>query len=204
MSLTLIIIIITVIISLTAFNNGKVMNDLILYPRKMQDIKEYYRLVTSGFIHADMMHLFFNMFTLFFFGRNVETIYTMLGFSKYAFLILYILGIIVASLPSFFRHRENAYYRSLGASGGVAAVLFAFVYFAPWETIYIWFIPVPAILAAIAYLVYSAYASKKGGDNINHDAHFYGAVFGFVFTLLMEPSHGKIFINQLMQPHFNF
>lgn len=204
MSLTLIIIIITVIISLTAFNNGKVMNDLILYPRKMQDIKEYYRLVTSGFIHADMMHLFFNMFTLFFFGRNVETIYTMLGFSKYAFLILYILGIIVASLPSFFRHRENAYYRSLGASGGVAAVLFAFVYFAPWETIYIWFIPVPAILAAIAYLVYSAYASKKGGDKINHDAHFYGAVFGFVFTLLMEPSHGKIFINQLMQPHFNF
>ena len=204
MSLTLIIIIITVIISLTAFNNGKVMNDLILYPRKMQDIKEYYRLVTSGFIHADMMHLFFNMFTLFFFGRNVETIYTMLGFSKYAFLILYILGIIVASLPSFFRHRENAYYRSLGASGGVAAVLFAFIYFAPWETIYIWFIPVPAILAAIAYLVYSAYASKKGGDNINHDAHFYGAVFGFVFTLLMEPSHGKIFINQLMQPHFNF
>jgi len=204
MSFTLIIIVITAIISLTAFNNEKVMNDLILYPRKMKEPKEYYRLVTSGFIHADMMHLLFNMFTLYFFGKNVETLYTMLGFPKYAFVILYLLGIVVASLPSFFKHRDDAYYRSLGASGGVAAVLFAFIYFAPWETIYIWFIPVPAILAAVGYLVYSAYASKKGGDNINHDAHFYGAVFGFIFTLIFEPSHGMIFINQLMQPHFNF
>ncbi len=204
MSLTLVIIIVTVLISLAAFNNEKIMNDLILYPRRMQEPKEYYRLVSSGFIHADMMHLFFNMFALYFFGRNVETIYAVLGFPKYAFLILYLLGIVVASLPSFFKHRNDAYYRSLGASGGVAAVLFAFVYFAPWETIYVWFIPIPAILAAIAYLVYSAYMSKKSGDNINHDAHFYGAVFGFAFTLLFEPSHGMLFIRQLMQPHFNF
>lgn len=204
MSFTLIIIIITVLVSLAAFNNEKIMNDLILYPRRMQEPKEYYRLVTSGFIHADMVHLFFNMFTLYFFGRNVEAVYVLLGFPKYAFLILYLLGIVVASLPSFFKHRNDAYYRSLGASGGVAAVLFAFVYFAPWETIYIWFIPIPAILAAIAYLIYSAYMSKKSGDNINHDAHFYGAMFGFVFTLIFEPSHGKMFFQQLMQPHFNF
>lgn len=204
MSFTLIIIILTVLISLAAFNNDKIMNDLILFPRGMQEPKSYYRFITSGFIHADMMHLFFNMFTLYFFGQNVEMIYAVTGVPKYAFLILYLLGIVVASLPSFFKYRDNAYYRSLGASGGVAAVLFAFVYFAPWETIYVLFIPVPAVLAAVAYLIYSAHMSKKSGDHINHDAHFYGAVFGFVFTLIFEPSHGKLFIQQLMQPHFNF
>ena len=204
MSFTLIIIVVTTLVSLAAFNNVSLNEQLILWPRRMQQPKEYYRLVTSGFIHADMIHLFFNMFTLYFFGRNVEMVYSLLGLPKFAFLILYLLGIVVASLPSFFKHRNNSYYRSLGASGGVAAVLFAFVYFAPWETIYLWFIPIPAIVAAIAYLVYSAYMSRKTGDNINHDAHFYGAVFGFVFTMIFDPSHGKLFIQQLMQPHFNF
>jgi len=204
MSFTLIIIIITVIISASAFNNQKVMQDLILYPRLMDSPKTYYRLFTSGFIHADWMHLIFNMFTLFFFGRNVEFIFQMTGMHSYSFLILYFLGIVVASLPSFYKHRNNSYYRSLGASGGVAAILFAFVYFAPWETIYIWFIPVPTIIAAIAYLIYSAYMAKKGGDNINHDAHFYGAAFGFIFTIIFEPTHGQLFIQQLLQPHFNF
>lgn len=203
MSSTLIIIIITSIISIAAFNNPTITGNLILWPRQMENPKEYYRLLSSGFIHADWMHLLFNMFTLYFFGRNVEMLFMMTGIPSFYYWVLYLLGIVVASLPSFFNHRNDVYYRSLGASGGVAAVLFAFIYFAPWQTILIWFIPVPAILFAVGYLFYSANMAKKGGDNINHDAHFYGAIFGFVFTLIFEPSHGKIFIQQLMQPHFN-
>lgn len=203
MSITLVLIIITALVSIYSFNNPNLLNDLILWPRQMTHPKEYYRLLTSGFIHADWMHLIFNMFTLYFFGRNVEMIYYMMGIPKFYYIVLYIAGIIVASLPSFFSHRNDAYYRSLGASGGVAAVLFAFIYFAPWETIQIWFIPVPAIIFAVVYLAYSVYMAKKGGDNINHDAHFYGAVFGFVFTLIFEPSHGALFLRQLMDPHFN-
>jgi membrane associated rhomboid family serine protease len=204
MDSTLTLIIITCIVSISAFYNPTIIGNLILWPRQMNEPKEYHRLLSSGFIHADWMHLIFNMITLYFFGRNVELLYAFSGIPAVYYWVLYLLGIVVASLPSFFSHRQDAYYRSLGASGGVAAVLFAFIYFAPWETIYLWFIPVPAILAAVGYLVYAAYMSKKGGDNINHDAHFYGAVFGFLFTLLFEPTHGSRFVSQLLHPHFNF
>ena len=202
MSYTLILVIITVVISMSAFNNDQVYNKMILWPGKMDSPAEYYRLLSSGFIHADWVHLILNMIALFMFGREIERTFTLLGMSSMLFLVLYLAGIVVASLPSFIKHRNNAYYRSLGASGGVAAVLFSYIYFAPWDRILIWFIPVPAIIAAIAYLVYSAYMSRKGGDYINHDAHFYGAVFGFLFTLVFAPDHGRIFLQQLMQPHF--
>lgn len=199
MSLTLIIIIITVLISIAAFNNEELYSRLILWPRRMDNPAEYYRLLTSGFIHADWPHLFFNMFTLYFFGKAVEAAFFILG-QPYLFVVLYLAGIVVASLPSFIKNKNNVYYRSLGASGGVAAVLFAFVYFAPWQTIYIWFIPVPGILAGAGYLIYSAIMSRRGGSNINHSAHFWGAIFGFFFTLLVSPDHGMMFLTQLLHP----
>lgn len=202
MSYTLILVIITVVISMSAFNNDQVYNKMILWPKKMDTPAEYYRLLSSGFIHADWIHLIFNMLALFLFGREIERIFAILGMPSILFLILYLAGIVIASLPSFIKHRNNSYYRSLGASGGVAAVLFSYIYFAPWDKILIWFIPVPAIIAAIAYLVYSAYMSRKGGDYVNHDAHFYGAVFGFLFTLVFAPDHGQLFLQQLMQPRF--
>lgn len=204
MSYTLIIIAITAIVSIMAFSNEELYNRLILWPRRMDSPGEYYRLLSSGFIHADWMHLFFNMFALFIFGQYVEEAYIAIGLGKSFFLLLYLAGIVAASLPSYIKNRNNSYYRSLGASGGVAGVLFSFVYFAPWQTIYIWFIPAPAILAAIGYVAYSAYMSRRGGDNVNHDAHLWGAVFGFVFTLLFSPDHGRVFLANLMQPSFNF
>jgi membrane associated rhomboid family serine protease len=204
MSYTLIIVIVTVLISLSAFRNEALYHKLILWPRKMDQPGEYYRLLTSGFIHADYMHLIFNMLALYLFGRNVEVLFMMNGMSVILFPILYLAGIVAASLPSFVKNKDNSYYRSLGASGGVSAVLFSFIYFAPWQTIYIWFIPIPGILAAVGYLIYSAYMSKRGGDNVNHDAHFWGAVFGFLFTLLFAPDHGQGFLFQLMHPSFNF
>lgn len=203
MSFSLIIIIITAIISYGAFTNNELYNKLILWPRVMNNPGEYYRLLSSGFIHADWMHLIFNMMALYFFGDNVQFLYNYHFHKPYLFPILYLSGIIMASLPSFAKHRNDGYYRSLGASGGVAAVLFAFVYMQPWAVIYVWFIPMPTIVAAIAYLVYSAYMSRKGGDNVNHDAHFWGAVFGFLFTWVFDPTHGSIFFERITQPSFN-
>jgi membrane associated rhomboid family serine protease len=202
MSLTLIVVAITVLVSLAAMNNSELLNKLILWPRRMDNPSEYYRLITSGFIHADYMHLAFNMIALYSFGRFLEQIFAMYLGSSYLFLILYLTGIVAASLPSYMKHRHDSYYRALGASGGVSAMIFSFIYFAPWSKINIIVIPLPGIVFGVAYLAYSAYAQKKGQDNIGHDAHFWGAVYGFVFTLLFEPSHGRIFIEQLMHPYF--
>jgi membrane associated rhomboid family serine protease len=167
----------------------------------MDNPNEYYRLLSSGFIHADWMHLIFNMLALFIFGREVENIFAAMD-KHWLFLLLYLGGIIAAALPSFIKHRDDGYYRSLGASGGVAAVLFSFVYFAPWNLIYVWFIPIPAIIGAVAYLAYSAYMSRRGRDSINHDAHFWGAVYGFLLTLIFDPTHGRIFFEQVVRPQF--
>ncbi len=202
MSYTLIIIVITALISLAAFNNDSLTQKLILWPRMMDKPEEYYRLLTSGFIHADMMHLIFNMITLYFFGEYVEQLFMMVGIRHEMFLVLYLTAIVASSLPSYLKQKDNLYYRSLGASGGVAAVLFAFIFFAPWQTISFWFIPIPGILAGVGYLAYSAYMVKKGGDYINHDAHFAGAIYGFLFLIAFEPNHGLTFLNQLLHPQF--
>ena len=201
MSLTLIIVIITALVSISAFNNEELYNNLILWPGRMDDPKEYYRLISSGFIHADWMHLIFNMMTLWFFGSAVEGVYDNMD-KHYLFIVLYLAGILASSLPSYSKNRNNGYYRSLGASGGVSAVLFSFIYFAPWAKIYVWFIPIPGILAGVGYLVYSATMSRKGGGFINHDAHFWGAIFGFLFTLVFEPSHGMLFFQSLLHASF--
>jgi len=196
---TILIVIITVIISIRAFSDTNLMNKLILWPRRMDRPSEYYRLLSSGFIHADGLHLFFNMFTLFCIGSAVETEFAYYS-SHVLYLVLYLAGIIVASLPSFFKNRNNGYYRSLGASGGVAAVLFSSVYFSPWAPLLIWFIKMPSIVFALIYLGYSMYMSRKGGGYINHDAHFWGAVFGIVFTWFIDPSHGQLFLEQISHP----
>lgn len=203
MSITLIIIIITALISVSAFNNHELMGKLLLWPARMDSPAEYHRLLTSGFIHSDWNHLLFNMLALFFFGRHVNAFFEITGHPT-LYIWFYLSAIVFASLPSFFKHKNDYSYRALGASGGVSAILFSFVFFAPWQTIYVWFIPIPGIIFAIGYLVYSAYMSRKGMDNIGHDAHFYGAVYGFAFTWIFDPNKGQTFIQQVIHPHFNF
>jgi len=142
------------------------------------------------------------MFTLYFFGSEMESRYSQdLGLPHYIYVILYVGALIVSVLPSYFKHRHDYDYRSLGASGAVCAVLFAFILMKPWVTILVFFIPVPAIIYALLFLGYSMYMSKKGGGYINHDAHFWGALFGIIFTIVARPEVVKTFIQELSHPH---
>jgi membrane associated rhomboid family serine protease len=200
-TITLTIIILTCIISFSAFNSEKITNDLIFWPPMIKNKNQYYRFVTSGLIHADITHLAFNMITLYFFGRMMEDFF-IARIGKAGFLLFYIAGIILSELPSYFKHRDNYYYRSLGASGAVTAVLFSYILLAPWQTMYVFFIPIPAIIFAVIYIAYTAYMNKRGGDNINHSAHLWGAIWGLVFTFLMEPKVLPHFFEQLMRPGF--
>lgn len=196
LSQTIIIIIITALVSYGAFTNQKIYSDLILYPPAINR-GQYYRFLTSGFIHADWQHLLFNMFTLFFFGRVMED-FVNTNIGGWAFLALYLGGIIISDIPSYLKNKDNAHYASLGASGGVSSILFGFIVLAPWSTIYLFFLPVPAILFGVLYMGYSIYMSKKGGDNINHDAHLWGAIYGIVFMFVNMPEVMTTFVDRLL------
>jgi membrane associated rhomboid family serine protease len=202
MPVTLIIIAITCVVSFMAFNNSRLMNELILWPPAIQRQREYYRLVTYGFLHADFGHLLVNMLTLFFFGRVMERYYTA-TLGMFGFALFYLGGLIVSILPTYLANRTNAGYRSLGASGAVSAVLFASILFQPWAKIYLYFaIPIPAILYAVLYVVYSVYMDRRGQGNINHSAHLWGAAYGVAFTVMVQPERLSFFIDQLLRPRF--
>ncbi|HVB03185.1 MAG TPA: rhomboid family intramembrane serine protease [Chitinophagaceae bacterium] len=199
MATYIIIIIITCIISIVAFTNHKHINDLILWPALMKEKGQYYRFITSGLIHANWSHLIFNMITLFFFGAAVEQGYNEL-FGKGVFLLFYVLALIVSDIPTYFQYRDNYAYRSLGASGAISAVLFASIIFDPWNKIYMFFIPIgiPAFIFGILYLGYCMYMSKRNLDGINHSAHFWGALFGVLFTVALKPELIGYFIHSLL------
>ncbi len=185
-SYTLAIIAVTALVSWLAFTRPGLMQALVLWPPAVTRGHEYHRFVGYGLVHADFMHLLMNMVTLYFFGRVMEGFYAeYLG--PLGFLMFYVSALVVSALPSYLKHRQDAKYVTLGASGGVSAVLFAFILLRPWETIYLYFIPVPAILFAVAYTGYSVYMNHRGGDRINHNAHLSGAAYGVLFTVLMEP-----------------
>lgn len=199
---TTIIIIVTSIVSMLAWQNPKLLNRLIFYPPQVAK-GQVDRFLGHGFIHADSMHLLFNMFTLYFFGRAVEPFYNHYV-NGFGFVVFYLFAIIAAMIPSYVKHSKRVDYRSLGASGGVSAVLFAFILMAPWEMLYLFAVlPIPAIVFAIAYVGYSIYADKKGGSNINHSAHLWGAAFGVVATIAIEPKLIAHFLHALLHPSFS-
>lgn len=199
MNHTTVIIIITVIISIAAWQSRPLLERLIFYPPAVNK-GQYDRLLTHGFIHANGMHLLFNMFTLYFFGSVIERFYIN-KFGNLGFLAFYVLAIIVAILPTYARNKNNPRYSSLGASGAVSAVLFAYILFAPWNTLYLFAVlPIPAIVFAIAYVAYSIWADRRDGGNINHSAHLFGAVFGVVATIAIEPNLIIHFLHRLLNP----
>lgn len=200
-NLTTILIIANVAASFYAWNNPAIMSNWMMNPYQIKRKNEYYRFLTSGFIHADYMHLFFNMFTLWSFGAYLESAYQyQYGPQTGAvlYLLLFIIGILVSDMQSYFKHRDNYNYNSLGASGGVSSVIFACIMLNPWMSMYIYFIPIKGIFFAVLYVIYSMYMNKKGYDNINHNAHLFGGLFGVIFMSITYPGALSGFINQIL------
>ena len=187
---------ITILVSFIAFSSDFVFDRAILHPYNVSRGKYLYTLITSGFIHADIMHLLFNMLTFFFFAFQLEM---MIG--HWQFGLLYFVSLILSDLPSVAKHKDDYGYRSLGASGAVSAVIFGFIMFNPLTGMYLMFIPIPipAIIFGVLYLVYCSYASKRGLGNINHDAHFFGALSGVMITVLLVPHIVPYFFHTIMQ-----
>jgi len=198
---TLLIIIVTTLISVLCFSNQKLLQSLIFSTLTIKK-GQIYRFVSHGFVHANPGHLFMNMFTLYFFGRAIEHYYR-LHLGSWGFIVFYLLAIVIAIIPSYIANRKNLHYASLGASGAVSAVLFAFVLMAPWSKLYLFAaLPIPAIVFAIAYVAYTLYAQKQNRGKINHSAHLWGAAFGIIATLAINPHLGIRFIQMLLNPTF--
>lgn len=205
--MTLFFIGITVLISIMAFNQPEVFSKLQLNPYQVYNRKEWYRLITHGFVHVDWTHLIINMFVLYSFGQGIESIFKELqeiGYLNYYQLWytgFYISAIVISSLTTVAKHKDNAFYNSVGASGAVSAAVFFFIFFDPYNTLELFMIiPIPGIIFGVAYLIYSQYMSRRSNDNINHDAHFIGAVYGFLFPLLIKFS----LINHFIQSFLTF
>lgn len=188
-NITLIIVIITCIISFTAFSNQKIIDDLIFYPPAVKNNKQWYRFITCGLIHADLAHLAFNMFSLYLFGKMVEDAFDQIFGNNggLLYVAMYISALAVCLIPTYWKNKNNYYYRSLGASGAVSAVVFGGIFFFPTNKIGIFLIPpiIPGYIFAPIYLIISALLAKKGGDNINHSAHIWGSIYGVVFVVAM-------------------
>ena len=203
----LILIGLTVLVSVYAWSKPELMRAGILEPYVMARTGgQWYRLLSSGFLHADWAHLLFNMFAFYSFSPVVLSTLAA-GYGPGAgvglFLLLYLGGIIVSDLPTYFQHRDDRDYRSLGASGGVSSVLFASIVLFPVNAngggIIIFPIPfaIQPFIFGVLYLAYSWYMGRRRGDNVNHDAHFYGAVFGVLLIALLIPGVVPHFVEQV-------
>jgi len=202
--ITLVIVVITILISLYAFRKEKILYRFDLSPYHIVHKKQYYRIFTHAFLHADYVHLAINMLVLYSFGTYVEHMMGELEkqglvFSgSFFFILLYVVSIGLASLTTISRYRNNEQYSALGASGAVSAVVFTYIFFAPLQKIYFYMVlPIPGIVFGVLYLAYSSYMGRRNKDNINHSAHFWGAVVGFVFPILLEPALFRVFLENL-------
>ena len=189
MSITFIIIIITAAVSILAFNRENMKEDLLFWPYQINRDGQYYRFITNGVLHADAMHLIFNMVSFYSFGMALENYLFKALFgelSRAMLAILYVTAIIAAVIPDFIKYKNKSYYRSLGASGAVSAIVFAAITIQPNMPIQFFFIPfkIPGFVFGICFLILSASLAKKGGGNIGHSAHFWGSVYGIFFTYI--------------------
>ncbi len=202
MNIVSIITIITTIVSILGFRNPDIFQKLMLSPYKVFHDKDYHRIVTHGFLHADWFHLIINMVVFISFGEFLLSYFNYyFGINgTVLFLVFYLLSIVVSSAYSIYQNKNNSAYGAIGASGAVSAVVFAAIFFEPLQKIALFgVLPMPGIVYALAYLSYSYYMSKKSYDNIGHDAHFFGAVFGIIFPILVKPYLLEVFFHKLTQ-----
>jgi membrane associated rhomboid family serine protease len=204
--ITLVIVILTVLTSVAAFRRRELFDRFDLSPAQIVHQGQYYRIFTHAFLHADYFHLGINMLVLYSFGTFIEQKFSNLEaegliFSgTFFYLLLYVGSIAVASITTITRYRNNEAYSAVGASGAVSAVVFAYIFFAPMNKIYFYMVlPIPGILFGVLYLAYSSYMSRRSSDNINHSAHFWGAMTGFLFPILLEPALFLEFLDQLLR-----
>ncbi len=200
--LTILLIAFIAITSILAFNNRDLYIKGWFSPFDIKRYRQFYRFVTHIFLHASWEHLIFNMLTLYFFGVFVES-----GLSFYfgkmgkmIYLFEFFVGGIIATLPSYFKHRTNSNYVAVGASGAVSAILFTSILLDPLNRIYIMFIPIgiPAFVFGPAYLLYCVYMSRRNIDHVAHDVHFWGSVYGFIFPILIKPELFTNFVEQIL------
>lgn len=202
-SITLVIIVITGLVSYQSFEKRALFEKLKHYPVAEKKNKEYYRFLSSGFVHGSWGHLIINMYVLYMFGEAIEYQFSNIfgSMGRILFIIFYLSAIVVADIPTYIKHQNNPGFASIGASGAVAAIVFAFIMFNPWNQlviIFIPFLPFPAILGGIAYLIYTSWASKNKSDHIDHSAHFAGAIYGMLFLIIMKPALLTQFVDKIM------
>ena len=206
---TLIILVINVFIyGYGAFVNPEVVDRLSFKPRQILDRKEYYRFISAGFVHQELWHIAFNMFTFYFFGplleyRFIDLFGPWLGMGM--FLVLYFGSELAAHALTMYYHKDDPYYSAIGASGAVSGIVFAFCLYQPFAMLGIMFvIPMPAIVFAVLYVVGSIYAMKRSRragamGRIAHEAHLGGAIGGLLLTILIDPESVEIFIYRVQE-----
>jgi membrane associated rhomboid family serine protease len=201
MAITYIIIAVTVLVSILCFNNADLFDRLKFNAYDVKHSNHWYRFFSYGFLHAGWMHLFINMIVLYSFGAIVETYFKFYFPLKYVlyYLLLYIGGLLLSIIPAFGKNKNDVFYNAVGASGAIAAVLFSSIILYPTGKINLFFIPIgiPSPVFGVLYIAYEYYMSKKGRDNIGHDAHLWGAIFGIVFTIAIRPHFAILFFQQL-------
>lgn len=201
--MTTLIIFLTVIISVLCFNNPRLFDKLDLRPYDVVHRRQWYRIVTHGFVHADWMHLIVNMLVFWSFASYVLQLFAaqhQAGMSMDAnlkFVLLYFGGMVAASIYDVVKRRDDPRYASVGASGAVSAVVFTSIFYSPLSKILLMgIIPLYAILFGVLYVGFEVYSARRGGDNVNHNAHLFGAAYGFIFPMLTGGfSEIKFFIN---------
>ena len=200
-TITNIFIVLTVLVSFYTFNKTQLQQRLMMNPYNIKRQAQYERFLSSGFIHLHHTHLILNMLSFYFLGTAVERVFVVLfGHTRGGvyFVLLYLFGIVVSDLPTYFKQRDNPGYNSLGASGGVAAVVFAFIILQPMQYLCLFFaLCMPGFILGILYIGYSYYQGRKSKDNINHDAHLYGALFGLLFCVAVYPASISQFFKQV-------
>jgi membrane associated rhomboid family serine protease len=204
MTVSLLIIILTCLISYKAFQSPSAFQQLKHYPYQEARTKEWYRFLSSGFVHGSWTHLIINMYVLYMFGPIIEKLFVIhfgVLYGRILFILVYLTTIIVADIPSYLKHRNNPQFAAIGASGAVSGIIFIYILYFPFEKLYFLFFPFVgfySIILGIAYLVYSSWASKNARDNIDHSAHFYGAIYGILVMIMLRPSVLNIFFQQIM------
>jgi membrane associated rhomboid family serine protease len=199
-SITILLICITVAVSFSTFNKPCLQHRLTMNPNVIKTKGQYYRFISSGFIHKDHMHLLWNMFSFYFFGTAVEHDFNSLfgEAGMYYFLVLYLTAIVISDLPTYFKERNHVGYNSLGASGGVGSVIFVFIILQPLQSICLYFaLCMPGFVFGAGYMLYTYYQGRKSSDNINHDAHLYGALYGLLFCAIVYPASLLEFYQQV-------